>query len=86
MIAKIIEKILCWIYPSYFEVTFDYPNLDRHIEIYPTYNDAKTRVDEHLGKSPKFSAWYIDKYINARPHFLIKVARWHKGSYIEKTK
>ena len=85
MIAKLVEKILCWFCPCYFEVSFCYPDVSKNrIEHFLTYDDAMCRIRECVQHSNEtgLNLWVIDKYINMRPNFLVQVARWHKGEYI----
>lgn len=82
MIGRIIEKILCWIYPYYFEVSFCYADVSKNrIEHFLSFDEAMERIWECVGDE-ELTLWTIDKYINMRPHFLVKISRWHEGQYV----
>lgn len=82
MIVRIIEKILCWIYPYYFEVNFCYADVSKNrIEHFLSFDDAMGRIRECVGNK-ELTLWTLDKYVNIRPHFLVKISRWHKGRYV----
>lgn len=77
---RILEIILSWLFPVYFEVTVVRDNIYDTRSSFVCKNDAEDYAEQVMASDTgSISYVYMDKYINARPDLLIKVNRFHKG-------
>lgn len=77
---RIIEIILSWLFPVYWEITVIKKNGGTSCSHFRYKEDAESYAEQVMaGDTGEVSYVTIDKYINARPDLLIKVNRFHKG-------
>jgi hypothetical protein len=77
---RILEVILSWLFPVYWEITIvNKSGNETHSDFF-CKESAESWMDQVMaGDTNDISYVYMDKYINIRPDFLIKVHHFHKG-------
>lgn len=78
--SRLIELILSWIFPVYWEIYVIKQNNNITSSQFPDMDSAINYVESMMAcDTGEILFITMDKYINTRPDFLIKVNRYHKG-------
>lgn len=79
----IIEVILSWLFPVYWEVAITKKNGENTYLSFSSQHDAEYYAENMMAADTgQISHVTIDKFINAHPNFLIKVNSTHQGYWV----